>query len=53
MTKLYHEWLTAAGAKVAPNVPVEINPLLALDPEELRSKIRPGTVVDKPTYFSR
>ncbi|HTQ39455.1 MAG TPA: UTP--glucose-1-phosphate uridylyltransferase [Pirellulales bacterium] len=48
---LHRQWLTAAGANVAPDVPVEIGPLFALDAAELRAKIPPGTTIDKPTYL--
>ena len=44
--------LSEAGVEVRPEVAVEINPLWALDAEEIRSKWQPGTVVDRPTYFS-
>jgi UDP-N-acetylglucosamine/UDP-N-acetylgalactosamine diphosphorylase len=52
MMALYREWLTAAGAKIDPNVPVEISPLFALDEKELRTKVGSETVVDRPTYFA-
>ncbi len=44
-------WLEAAGATVAPGVPVEISPLFALGPEDLRGKIQPGLQVTQPNYF--
>ena len=52
MMALHREWLAAAGAKINPDVPVEISPLFALDEKELRMKIGPETVVDRPTYFA-
>ena len=52
MMALHREWLTAAGAKIDPNVPVEISPLFALDEKELRTKIDSETAVDRPTYFA-
>jgi UDP-N-acetylglucosamine/UDP-N-acetylgalactosamine diphosphorylase len=45
------EWLRAAGAEVADDVPVEISPLFALDTEELATKIPPGTRITTPTYL--
>jgi len=44
-------WLRLAGAEVADGVPVEISPLLALDPEELARRLPTGTRVSEPTYF--
>jgi UDP-N-acetylglucosamine/UDP-N-acetylgalactosamine diphosphorylase len=44
-------WLEAAGATVAPSVPVEISPLFALGPDDLRGKIQPGLHVTQPTCF--
>lgn len=51
MVALHRQWLTAASANVAPNVPVEISPLFALDAAELCGKIKPGPAITKPTYF--
>lgn len=39
LSAMYRDWLRQAGAKVADNVAVEISPLLALDSEELATKI--------------
>ena len=47
----YRQWLREAGATVAEGVLVEINPLLAIDAQELARKIRPGTHVAQSTYF--
>jgi UDP-N-acetylglucosamine/UDP-N-acetylgalactosamine diphosphorylase len=44
-------WLRSAGVEVADGVPVEINPLFAMDAEELAAKIPPGTKIVGPTYF--
>lgn len=44
-------WLTAAGAKVAPNTPVEISPLHGYDAETVKANTKPGTTIDKPTYL--
>ncbi len=51
MVALHCRWLEAAGAKVAPNVAVEISPLFAMDAAEVKAKIKPGTVIDKATYL--
>lgn len=48
---LHRRWLEAAGAKVAPNAAVEISPLFALDAEEVKAKLKAGTVIDKHTYL--
>jgi UDP-N-acetylglucosamine/UDP-N-acetylgalactosamine diphosphorylase len=45
-------WLRGAGAGVADDVPVEINPLWAAGGEEVRSKLPPGTAITRPTYFA-
>jgi UDP-N-acetylglucosamine/UDP-N-acetylgalactosamine diphosphorylase len=52
LVALHTKWLTAAGASVAPGVPVEINPLFAASARELREKITPGTKIDQPAYFA-
>lgn len=44
-------WLTAAGAKVNPNTPVEISPLYGYDAETVAARTKPGTAIDKPTYL--
>ena len=41
----------AAGAKVAPQTPVEISPLYGYDAETVAARTRPGTAIDKPTYL--
>jgi UDP-N-acetylglucosamine/UDP-N-acetylgalactosamine diphosphorylase len=51
LSALHRGWLRAAGAEVDDSVPVEISPLHALDAEELKAKVRPGTRIGKPTYF--
>jgi UDP-N-acetylglucosamine/UDP-N-acetylgalactosamine diphosphorylase len=51
------DWLEQAGVSLpreatgAAAVPVEISPLFALDADELRHKIAPGTRVDKALYL--
>ncbi len=44
-------WLKEAGAVVAPGVSVEISPLFALDAEECRRKVRPGTRFEISAYL--
>jgi UDP-N-acetylglucosamine/UDP-N-acetylgalactosamine diphosphorylase len=54
MSELFAGWLEEAGATVdrdedgAPRVPIEIDPLFALDADELRGRIPPGMHVDRP-----
>jgi UDP-N-acetylglucosamine/UDP-N-acetylgalactosamine diphosphorylase len=43
--------LQTAGAKIADGVPVEVNPLWALDPAEAAAKIHLGLQITGPTYF--
>jgi UDP-N-acetylglucosamine/UDP-N-acetylgalactosamine diphosphorylase len=50
MSALHREWLGAAGAKVN-DAAVEISPWFALDAEELRGKLPPGTKIDAPVYL--
>jgi UDP-N-acetylglucosamine/UDP-N-acetylgalactosamine diphosphorylase len=52
LLRLYREWLCSAGAIVDDQTAVEISPLLALDEDEVRAKVRPGTRVTEPTYFT-
>jgi UDP-N-acetylglucosamine/UDP-N-acetylgalactosamine diphosphorylase len=51
MSDLYKRWLRAAGAKVADDIVVEINPLYARNAEELARKVPPGMKVEEDTYF--
>ena len=44
--------LESAGATVAGGAMVEINPLFAIDSDELKKKIEPGLVVDSDRYFN-
>lgn len=46
------QWLRAAGATVADDAVVEISPLFALDADEMKAKVKPGTVVSGPKYFT-
>jgi len=52
MTNLYRDWLQSAGATVEGDSPIEISPLMALDKEELRGKIKPGDVVSTPVFLA-
>lgn len=51
LSRLYGEWLRAAGITVAPDLPVEISPLYALDAEELATKIDCTRKFDGPVYL--
>jgi UDP-N-acetylglucosamine/UDP-N-acetylgalactosamine diphosphorylase len=57
MSDLYGSWLEQAGATVPRrpdgSVPfgIEISPLFALDAAELKAKIEPGLVVERPLYL--
>ncbi len=51
LSALHRGWLREAGVEVGEDVPVEIDPLYALDAEELKAKVRPGTRIEQPTYF--
>ncbi|MGP0063974.1 MAG: UTP--glucose-1-phosphate uridylyltransferase [Isosphaeraceae bacterium] len=57
MSDQFGSWLEQAGADVPRrsdgSVPfgIEISPLFALDAAELKTKIEPGLVVERPTYF--
>ncbi len=52
ISRKHARWLAAAGAKVNAGITVEINPLFALDVEELREKLKPGTRVTEDRYFA-
>ena len=51
LSALHRGWLRQAGVQVDDDVAVEVSPLYALDAEELRAKMRPGTRIVEPTYF--
>jgi UDP-N-acetylglucosamine/UDP-N-acetylgalactosamine diphosphorylase len=51
MIAQHRRWLAAAGVAVAPQVAVEINPLWALDAAEIARKLKPGTKIERKTYF--
>jgi len=48
---LHTRWLTEAGVKVKPGTPVEINPLFAIDVEQLSRKMPRGITIERATYF--
>lgn len=52
LVALHRRWLREAGAQVADEVPVEINPLWAASPAEVAARLPHGTVIDRPTYFA-
>lgn len=52
MLAQHHRWLTAAGAKIASGVDVEISPLFALDAQRVSERIRPGQQFDQSQYLS-
>jgi UDP-N-acetylglucosamine/UDP-N-acetylgalactosamine diphosphorylase len=52
LLRLHRGWLRDAGAVVEDQTAVEISPLFALDADETRAQVQPGTRVTKPTFFS-
>jgi UDP-N-acetylglucosamine/UDP-N-acetylgalactosamine diphosphorylase len=51
MSRRFAGWLRLAGATVPDNLPVEINPLYALDAEELTARMKPPRNFDAPVYL--
>ncbi|MGV3483213.1 MAG: UTP--glucose-1-phosphate uridylyltransferase [Planctomycetaceae bacterium] len=49
---LHRGWLESAGVSVAPGARVEINPLFAMDADELKSRLRSGERIDQDRYFT-
>lgn len=47
----HRRWLEAAGAKVAPDAIVEIHPSFALDAEEVKAKVAPGSTFQGKVYL--
>ncbi len=45
---LHRRWLRAAGVEIADDVPVEISPLVASAPEDLRGRFPAGTRITTP-----
>jgi UDP-N-acetylglucosamine/UDP-N-acetylgalactosamine diphosphorylase len=52
MSALHRDWLRAAGADVD-DAAVEISPWFALDAEELKDNLTPGTKIDAPVYLQK
>ena len=48
---LHTQWLREAGVEVAEGVAVEISPLFALDPDELRAKVGRRQRITSPTFL--
>lgn len=51
MSSIFADWLRSASAEVAPNLPIEISPLFALDADQVRGKVKPGTKYSQPVYL--
>ncbi|RMF40938.1 MAG: UDPGP type 1 family protein [Planctomycetota bacterium] len=47
----HRRWLEAGGAECAPGVRVEVNPRWAMDAEDVRQRIEPGTRFAADTYL--
>ncbi len=52
MVALHARWLRETGVEVAEGTPVEIDPLFALDAEQVKEKIEPTLRVDEAKLFS-
>jgi UDP-N-acetylglucosamine/UDP-N-acetylgalactosamine diphosphorylase len=52
MIAQHREWLEAAGAQVAEGVAVEIDPVWAVDAEEVAKRVKAGTTFSEETFFS-
>lgn len=51
IVNLHKSWLKAAGAKINPEVKVEISPMFATDKESLAAKIDDGMLIETDTYL--
>lgn len=51
LMRIASEWLSACGVEVPADCPVEISPLLALDAEELKSRIPSDLTISGPLYL--
>jgi UDP-N-acetylglucosamine/UDP-N-acetylgalactosamine diphosphorylase len=49
---LHRQLMQQAGIEIADGVPIEINPLWASTPAEIRDTLPPGTYFTQPTYFA-
>lgn len=52
MVAQHTRWLRACGATVTEGTMVEIHPGFALDVDQLRTRIQPGQVFDRPSYLT-
>lgn len=51
ISDLHSRWLVEIGARLAPGITVEINPMFAADVHSLKDKISAGTEITETTYF--
>lgn len=51
LNRIAKEWITACGVEVPADTSVEISPLLALDPEELKTRISSDLTISGPLYL--
>jgi UDP-N-acetylglucosamine/UDP-N-acetylgalactosamine diphosphorylase len=51
MIDLAADWLRRAGAEVAPGAAVEISPLAALEPGDVKKLVSPGKKIESSKYF--
>lgn len=51
LLRLYRGWLREAGCEIADDVPVEIDPLFALDAAELKEKLPAGRTFDTAVHL--
>ena len=52
ISDLHRGWLNAAGVQVPSHIRVEINPLFAIDAQELKSKCQSGEKITSDRYFA-
>jgi len=53
MIALHRSWLEQNGVSVQDGVPVEISPLFAVEPNDLKGRFPIGSKVTEPTFFSQ
>ena len=51
MVTVYRHWLQTIGVEIADNVAVEISPLFAIDPNQLRERVTEGMSIKTDTYL--
>jgi UDP-N-acetylglucosamine/UDP-N-acetylgalactosamine diphosphorylase len=51
ISDLHTQWLLEAGVKVAPGTRIEINPMFAVDGEQLKGKFPADLTISKASYF--